>query len=301
MSDTTAANFSQQKTTIIFAWLVTLLASTLPEIIWREGFGGAPEQTVGFRLAVLFLALLTTFFWSVVQPIRGFFLVLLVIQVLESWVNPAIASAVWWKDIFGEATASWGMHAFGIQLLRLLVVAGVLATLTLSGLRRMQYFLDVGQLDAPVEPVRWLGITPGGRWKRFGVLLAVIITALLLAFTWFSARPALADFTRALPWLPVVLLLAALNAFNEELPYRAALLSQLEKPLGKEGALWLTAVWFGLGHFYGAPPGVAGVFMAGLLAYLLGKSMLETRGFFWAWLIHFLQDVVIFTFFAMAG
>jgi uncharacterized protein len=34
--------------------------------------------------------------------------------------------------------------------------------------------------------------------------------------------------------------------------------------------------------------------MTGFLAWLLGKSMLETKGLFWAWFIHFLPDAVIF-------
>ena len=43
------------------------------------------------------------------------------------------------------------------------------------------------------------------------------------------------------------------------------------------------------------------VVMAGLLGWLLGKAMLETRGFFWAWFIHFLQDVLIFSFMAIGS
>ena len=33
--------------------------------------------------------------------------------------------------------------------------------------------------------------------------------------------------------------------------------------------------------------------MAGVLGFVLAKSMIETNGFFWAWLIHFAQDVII--------
>jgi hypothetical protein len=35
--------------------------------------------------------------------------------------------------------------------------------------------------------------------------------------------------------------------------------------------------------------------LAGFLGWFLAKSIGETHGFFWAWLIHFLQDVVIIT------
>lgn len=34
------------------------------------------------------------------------------------------------------------------------------------------------------------------------------------------------------------------------------------------------------------------------MGWILGKAILETRGLFWAWCIHLLSDVVIFTFIA---
>jgi hypothetical protein len=35
--------------------------------------------------------------------------------------------------------------------------------------------------------------------------------------------------------------------------------------------------------------------MAGFLGWLLARSVVDTQGMFWAWFLHFLQDVVIFT------
>jgi len=100
---------------------------------------------------------------------------------------------------------------------------------------------------------------------------------------------------------PAVLLFAAMNAFSEEMTYRASLLAGLEHVIGPQQALWLTAVFFGLGHYFGVPYGVIGVVMATFLGWMMGKAMLETRGFFWAWFIHFLQDVLIFTFMAIGS
>ncbi len=77
---------------------------------------------------------------------------------------------------------------------------------------------------------------------------------------------------------------------------RASFLSVLEDAVGQNQAFWLTAALFGIGHFYGIPYGVIGVLMAGFLGWWLGKSMLETRGLWWAWFIHFVQDVWIFAF-----
>jgi membrane protease YdiL (CAAX protease family) len=101
--------------------------------------------------------------------------------------------------------------------------------------------------------------------------------------------------------LPAILLFATLNASNEELTYRASLLAGLEPVIGPQQALWNTAVFFGLGHYFGVPYGVVGVIMATFLGWMMGKAMLETRGFFWAWFIHFWQDVLIFTFMAMGS
>lgn len=65
--------------------------------------------------------------------------------------------------------------------------------------------------------------------------------------------------------------------------------------------LLINAVFFGLSHYlYGSPPGIIGFLMTGFLAWLLGKSILETRGLFWAWFIHFVADVVIFASYAIA-
>jgi membrane protease YdiL (CAAX protease family) len=104
-----------------------------------------------------------------------------------------------------------------------------------------------------------------------------------------------------LPYLPIVLLGAVLNAFNEEVTYRSTLLASLEPVIGPRSALWISAVFFGSAHYYGVPYGVIGVLMATFLGWILGKAMLETRGFFWAWFIHFLQDLVIFFFLAMGS
>jgi hypothetical protein len=105
---------------------------------------------------------------------------------------------------------------------------------------------------------------------------------------------------KALPLLPAVLLFAAINAFTEEVYHRAGLLATLTEVIGKGQTLLLAAVFFGLAHWlYGSPPGLVGAMMTGFLAWLLGKSMLETKGIAWPWLIHFLPDVVIFLSYAL--
>jgi hypothetical protein len=186
------------------------------------------------------------------------------------------------------------------HLLRLSPALTVVLFLILMGKRRPDFFLVNGQIDAVVEPSKLIGMKKPELWTRTGSVFAVILSIGTFAFLMLTTRPSLGTFAKALPLIPVALLIAAMNAFNEEFTLRAAPLSVLWPVVGKQQALVITTVFFGLGHFYGIPNGVPGVLMSGFLGWFLGKSLLETGGFFWAWLIHFLQDALIFTFYAMS-
>ena len=72
----------------------------------------------------------------------------------------------------------------------------------------------------------------------------------------------------------------------------------LPRAIAWGAAALLTAVLFGLGHYYGQPSGPIGVLMAGFAGWIWAKSMIETRGSAWAFLIHMVQDIVIFSFLA---
>src|SRR5436309_15100049 len=90
--------------------------------------------------------------------------------------------------------------------------------------------------------------------------------------------------------LPCILLVAALNAANEEFQFRNVLLAHLRNVVSPSEAALLTAVLFGLGHYYGQPSGPIGVLMAGFAGWIWARSMIETRGFAWAFFIHMAQD-----------
>ncbi len=149
------------------------------------------------------------------------------------------------------------------------------------------------------EPSRLIGMKKPEPWTRLGTLFMMIFSIGSVAFVMLSVRPSVDTLIRVLPLFPVAVLIAAMNGFNEEFTLRAAPLSELVNSVGREQALMMTTVFFGLGHFYGVPPNLIGVALAGFLGWFLGKSILETRGFLWAWLIHFVQDIFIFTFLAM--
>ncbi len=288
------------KSILVAAW-VTILAITLWNIILQEIFHYKVSENTYYLVsgAIVVVSLILTFLWKAIRPLRpfyGLFIVLLAAQWLVFVpLEKVLAIRAWLNH------PSFNVYMVAEVALKFLVTLAVIAYLLLLKKTRQDFFLAKGDLAAPVEPVKWLGVAPGTRWNRFGPILAVCLSLGTLAFLVIAGRPPLDIVVKALPFLPAVLVAATLNAFNEEMTYKASFLSILEGVVGKPHALGLLAAFFGILHFYGIPYGVIGVLLAAFLGWVLGKSMLETRGLFWAWFLHFLQDVWIFAFLAIGS
>ena len=102
----------------------------------------------------------------------------------------------------------------------------------------------------------WIGFV----WS-FVALVGSILTLGLLVVLVLGGRPSAAMFVKVLPFVPAILLAATLNAFYEEVTFKASFLSVLENVVGRQQALLLMAAFFGFLHFYGVPYGVLGVLM----------------------------------------
>lgn len=282
------------------AWVVMLLISPLPNILLRELAHLTPSWILWVKTGILSAAVLLSIFWKKIRPLWQFFVVILALYLVElgsSWLG----NSALWRGWFGGKDMNFVRSMFSTQLLRLGVTVVMVLIMLILKRNFRSFYLVKGDISATGAPIRWLGVTREFRWNRFGTIAAVCISLGTLVFLVISGKPTLSTVGRMLPYLPAVLLFALINSFSEEMNYRASLLSTLEKPLGGMHAVTLLAVFFGLEHFYGVPYGVVGVVMATLLGWLLGKSMVETRGFFWAWFIHFWQDVFIFSFMAIGA
>src|SRR5207249_12298382 len=97
------------------------------------------------------------------------------------------------------------------------------------------------------------------------------------------------------PHRPAVLITSAFNAAGEECMYRMLPLAVLIPIVGRSQAIAVVAVHFGLDHWYGTPPGPLGVLLMAYGGWALGKSMVETAGFGWAWCLHAFGDVMVFS------
>jgi hypothetical protein len=285
---------------LVTAW-AAILAISLFKIVAQEIFHYQVSENLmfGFMAGVALAGLALTFLWKQIQPLRGFFGLFLVLAGVQWVVFTQVERLPFY--LAWLQNPSFNVSMLAEQLLKLIVTLVIIAFLIIVKKRREAFFLAKGDLAAPVEPVKWLGVKQGEKWSTFGRNLAIYISLGTLAFLVIAGRPPLDIVIRALPFLPAVLLAAALNAFYEEMSFKASFLSVLEGPAGKQQALLLMAAFFGIMHFYGIPYGVIGVLMATFLGWLLGKSMLETRGLFWAWFIHFIQDVLIFAFLAIGS
>ena len=283
-----------------------MLASSLVPILWRVLTGGEPYWWSWVQSTGLLALFALTFVRENLKPLRRFIIILLVIFFL-GYGNPPLAwgliplvrsSPVWvnWTN-----QAPWALSNIVLHLFRLTPALVILTFLLLMGLRRKDFFLVKGKINAPVEPSKLLGMKKPEPWTRIGSIFAIVFTIVTLAIEMLSYRPSVDAFVKVLPLIPVSLLIAVVNAFNEEFTLRAAPLSTLLPAIGKQQALMITTLFFGLGHYYGVPSGVPGVLLSAFLGWFLGKSLVETKGFFWAWLIHFLPDAFIFTFIAMAA
>lgn len=284
---------------LIIAWGATFFASILPEIFADQWGGRTLPWLNSVRIGVFAALFFLTLIWKPVRPLRGFSAVWVVIYAAAEGIGNLNFSLPFLQKWLGNSAFVRQMQPeqFG-KFAIALVMIGVLMLL---GYRRKQLFLTPGQLNAPITPVKWMGFPKPDPWGWFGGQYGFYIPLGMAVVAWMVSRPSPAMWERVIPALPGILLFAAMNAFYEEMTFRASMLATLEPFTGMQHAWWMSALYFGIAHFYGVPYGWMGIALATFNGWLLGKAMLETRGMFWAWWMHFLQDVAIFIFLAMGA
>ena len=161
----------------------------------------------------------------------------------------------------------------------------------------VQYFRR-GHISAPIMPAPYVGIKPkkDENWLHLGKNFSVIITLVTLGVIYFQViYKNTFDYSKVLILLPIAVGFSLVNSFVEESITRLGIVATFKNIIPDNSIMILSGLLFGGIHYLGTPGGVTGVVVAGFLGWFLAKSILETKGFFWAWLIHFLQDIVIFT------
>ncbi|MFB9328253.1 CPBP family intramembrane glutamic endopeptidase [Paenibacillus aurantiacus] len=175
-----------------------------------------------------------------------------------------------------------------------LILIAIVAAMT--GKAGMSY-LNLSNRDGRIRPEPWIGLKANASdtWKNVGRNMAVVITSVTAVVIYFQVIHGERVSLDLFPGLSLIAVFALMNAFSEEVIFRFSFVAVVHRfgysPYAAQG---LAAATFGIVHYFGTPGGIPGVLMAGYIGWLLAKSMIETKGFFWALTIHFLQDVVIF-------
>lgn len=134
------------------------------------------------------------------------------------------------------------------------------------------------------------------RWENDALYYALIMVALIAVVTFFQTYSVGFDFN--LVSILMVFPLAASNAFVEEVIFRLSYVTLGNNETNSSSyGLIMGSVVFGIFKYSRlAPNGIVGVLIYTYLGYFLAKSIQETKGFYWAFMIHFMLDVIVLLF-----
>jgi membrane protease YdiL (CAAX protease family) len=277
----------------LVAW-GAVIGSTVPEIIWQESGHPFSCWFTTIESLLIFAAALLGIWLPSLRGLTRFLIAVALLNLAWSCISPALAGL---RSVLAVTDhTSWGARLF---LSRIFTLSGaILVSFTLigSGITRRDLFLCRGNPAALAKPIPFLGLSKPVPWTWLGPAFMLVFAVVLAPYLYLTVHPNFSiggRIVRTFPWSVAV---AMLNAASEEFQFRSVLLAHLRGIFRPGETILLTAVFFGLGHYYGQPSGPLGVLMAGFAGWIWARSMIETRGGVWAFLIHLVQDIVIFTF-----
>ncbi len=274
------------------AWLAGLIASNLGVVVWVTVLGqpSVPIWLGPFELVLLtaVAALMTRrnaprpllhYFWMLPAIMLGQIAATAISQT-ETWIS-------WARQV--PAVVSFAA-ANGLKILPATTLA---LTFIGSGLTRQDLFLTIGDLRARLRR--------GQTTIRWGALIVIAIptTTLPVLANVVAVRHPELPLSVALTLAPIIVFGATANTLLEEFVFRQGLLARLVPAVGEGHALGITSLRFGIGHWFGNPSGPIGVLLATILGVFAAKCMLDCRGSGWVWLLHWIDDLVIFTVIAL--
>jgi membrane protease YdiL (CAAX protease family) len=275
----------------VIAW-TAVIGTTLPEIIWQEsGHKTGFWFTTGESLLVLLAALAAVWVRSL-RPIVRFLVAVAILNFAWGYLSPTLTNLPAVRAVTDNV--SWGARLFLSRTFTLTGALLVIFTLIGSGYTRRDLFLAWGNPAARAQPTDF-------RWTWVGPIFIVGFALALAPYLYLTVHPNFRVSERIVRTFPWSLAVATLNAASEEFQFRSVLLAHLRGVFRPAENILLTAAFFGIGHYYGQPSGTLGVAMATFAGWIWARSMIDTRGCVWAFVIHLVQDMVIFTFLAVGA
>ena len=266
---------------VLAAWVLLLFAADFYDIF----VGTQPAWFAVLQAAVLLAVAGAFSFDARLRPLRGFAIALAALDAGD-FVRWTVESHLGWVS-----AASLPTRMFIDALLAGIPALLMLATAVYSGLTLRQVFLVPGNMRAFAS----FPMLRSARWTLVAPVIFLVTAMPLAGRLGILAVPGKMS-SLGFFGVAFTLAFATVNAGFEEMRFRCVLLARAEGVVGRTHAIWLTAVLFGLAHWGPGnhPSGLIGAAMTGFLGWLLATSILDTRGWGWAWLIHLGDDVIIF-------
>ncbi|MBD3327699.1 CPBP family intramembrane metalloprotease [Candidatus Peregrinibacteria bacterium] len=188
-------------------------------------------------------------------------------------------------------------HILSYQIVTLAITLIFLFFIYISNKDIFKIYFKIGDSKSKVLPEAIIGLKPKkyDNWKSIGINFTVIITVVTIIVMYFSITDKTFNYNNFLTFIPFVFIFSLSNSFVEEIMYRFGVIIALKNIISDKKIALISGLIFGSIHYFGTPGGLIGVIVAGFLGWFLAKSIIETKGIFWAYLIHFLQDFVIFS------
>jgi len=271
-----------------------IVVSSGPDIIWREPGQPAPLWLAALETLVILSPVLAAIRVPELRRLVRFLFAVALLNLVWDYLYPMLVQLNSVRAVTDRM--SWGARLFVERSFSLSGVVLVSLTLIGSGLTRRDLFLCVGNPAAPARPIPFLGLRKPIPWNWLGPVIIFVFALVLAPYLYLTEHPNFSIGQRILRTLPWTVAVAALNAASEEFQFRSVLLAHLRGVFSTGEMIFLTAAFFGLRHYHGHPSGALGVVMAGFAGWIWARSMVDTRGGVWAFLIHMAQDIVILTF-----
>lgn len=197
------------------------------------------------------------------------------------------------NTLFSVSKIEFVNFQFNYQFLLLLItIVSLTGTYFLNKGNFMSYF-RFGGISSPATVMKLFGIKENDSWLKTGISLTIFISLATTTFMYFQLKSSPVNWSILKTGIFWIVLFSLTNSFGEEIIFRMGIVSPLTGLLQPITIFIISGVLFGIPHLVGMPSGFIGATMAGILGLVLAKSLFETNGFFWAWIIHFLQDVII--------
>jgi len=255
------------------AWAITLALAVAQDVTVTP----PPPLILWALFAALLCVALIPFLWKAARPLRTYagMLVLLTLMAVFFWkaLPTWMSGRTWFPDPSGYAAA------FITQSPKLVAAFVMMAVVALLGYRRQEFFVSSGG--------------QGKLWIGLGIVAAVVMGLTMLVYQQTMA-PGARNTAGAVRYLPLALVLAAMNAFAEEMLYRGVLFAPLLRQVTANQAIAMTAVLFGIAHYHGTPSGLPGMALTFIAGWIFGLAMVETRSILLPWFLHFIPDAVIY-------